>query len=99
MMFFRILVALLALPWTLLTGAVRLAARLAKLPRLVRAKNADHVVCPDGHPNAVMGRWACKCGANYLGHAFGPCPVCGAPAGWLRCETCGLAIRSPWKEN
>lgn len=95
----RILLTLLAAPWILLAGAARLALRAAGLPRRLRAMASDSIRCPDGHANPLMQRWSCRCGAAYLGHAFGPCPICGAVAGWIRCERCGLAIRSPWKDR
>ncbi len=90
---------LLVLPWTLLVAGVRLTANLLGLPARLRSMTAGTLVCPAHHPNALMGRWTCACGATYLGHVFGPCPVCGMPAGWVKCERCGLAIRSPWKDD
>lgn len=95
----RAILFLLALPWTLVHWAVRACLRLYRLPRRLRAMKADELPCPDGHPNPVMGRWTCGCGATYAGHAFGPCPVCHQPAGWMSCGRCGLALRSPWKED
>lgn len=96
-MIVRALLFLLTAPWMVLVALARGALGLARLPGQLRARSADHLLCPDGHPNPVLGRWTCRCGAAYLGHAFAPCPVCGLPAGWVRCEVCGLAIRSPWK--
>jgi hypothetical protein len=81
-----------------LLRAALAAVSLLRLPGRLRAMHAAVLECPAGHPNPVMGRWTCGCGATYLGHAFGPCPICGLPAGWVDCERCGLAIRSPWKE-
>lgn len=98
-MLVRVVVFLLTAPWIVLAAVVRAVVGLVRLPRRIQARSADQLFCPDGHSNPVMGRWSCRCGANYLGHAFGPCPVCGFPAGWIRCEVCGLAIRSPWKAN
>jgi hypothetical protein len=95
----RLLTAVLALPWTLAIGAVRLLITVVTFPWRVRARAAVTIDCPAGHPNTLMGRWSCSCGAAYMGHVFGPCPICGMPAGWMRCEVCGLAIRSPWKDE
>lgn len=97
MLVLRIVAALLALPWTIAFALVRLVTSILWLPRKLRAKSSNVIRCQSGHPNPVMGRWTCGCGAVYLGHAFGPCPICGLPAGWVRCEVCGLALKSPWK--
>lgn len=56
----------------------------------------DELRCPAGHLNAVVGRWECRCGNAYLGHAFAPCGNCGAVAGWIQCEQCELGVRSPF---
>lgn len=64
------------------------------ISRLRRAA-ADELVCPGGHANRVDGRWECRCGYIYVGHAFAPCANCGAVAGWFPCERCGLSVRSP----
>lgn len=95
----RFLAGALALPWTIAFAVMRLTVAILRWPRVHRAKSASVICCPSGHPNPVMGRWTCSCGAAYLGHAFGPCPICGMPAGWMRCEVCGLALRSPWKDD
>lgn len=98
-MLLRIILVLLAGPWIIAAVFVRACFALVRLPGRLGAGVAVSVGCPVGHPNALHGRWTCGCGAMYLGHAFAPCPVCGLPAGWMRCETCGLAIRSPWKDG
>ena len=98
-MLVRVLIVAVTAPWIIIVGALRLVVGLVRLPWKLRAITNDRLVCPDGHPNSVMGRWSCRCGADYLGHVFGPCPVCGMPAGWVKCERCGLAIRSPWKDD
>lgn len=98
-MFLRALLVLLAAPWAMCWGAWRGLVHLVHLPRRLRAMGAGTLTCPSGHVNSVMGRWTCSCGAVYLGHAFGPCPVCGMPAGWISCARCGLTIRSPWTDG
>lgn len=98
-MFWKLLVGIVTLPGMILAGFVRLLVALLSLPWQLRAKTAATLRCPGGHSNPVMGRWNCTCGATYAGHAFAPCPVCRLPAGWMRCEACGLAIRSPWKNE
>lgn len=95
----KLLVGLVALPWTILVGVVRLLLALIQIPWRWHQRSANTLSCPSGHRNAVLGRWTCACGAAYLGHAFGKCPVCRMPAGWMRCEQCGLAIRSPWRNE
>lgn len=99
MLALRIVIALIALPATLTVAVVRALVWVIRWPRRVRLRAAATLICPSGHPNPVMGRWTCGCGAAYLGHAFANCPICGMPAGWLRCATCGLAIPSPWKDE
>lgn len=99
MLIVRLIAILLALPWTIAFALWRGVVALVRFPGAFRAKRAEVLPCPAGHTNQVFGRWTCGCGAAYLGHAFGPCPVCGMPAGWVRCEVCGLALRSPWKES
>lgn len=98
-MLLKALLAILTAPWVLLWSGLRMIATTIGLPGRFQAMNADTLFCPDGHPNPLMGRWTCNCGANYIGHAFAPCSICGMPAGWVRCESCSLAIRSPWKAS
>mgnify|MGYP000907691071 CR=1 FL=1 len=99
MLVLRILAVTLALPWMVVVAVGRFVLAALKLPWQLRAKSADVLLCGAGHANPTHGRWTCGCGAVYLGHAFAPCPICGMPAGWVKCETCGLAIRSPWKDS
>lgn len=61
--------------------------------RLCRA-TTDELACPAGHMNGVDGRWECRCGYVYVGHAFESCRNCGQVAGWFPCERCGLGVRS-----
>lgn len=61
----------------------------------LRRATADELACPAGHANRVDGRWECRCGYVYVGHAFAPCANCGAVAGWFPCDRCGLGVRSP----
>ncbi len=93
----QLLLWVLVAPWVLLVAVVRFVFALLRFPGRVAVRLGDTLPCPVGHPNPLQGRWTCSCGANYLGHAFAPCPICNLPAGFIRCETCGLAIRSPWK--
>jgi hypothetical protein len=95
----RLLLFCVTLPWVITFALLRLLIALLRWPSRYRARNADVLRCAAGHPNNVMGRWTCSCGATYLGHVFGPCPICGMSAGWVRCERCDLAIRSPWKDS
>ncbi len=99
MLVVRVVLFSLALPWVLVVAAWRFIVAVLRLPWQLQAKSADMLLCPAGHPNPTHGRWTCSCSAVYLGHMFAPCPICGMPAGWVRCEVCGLAIRSPWKDS
>jgi hypothetical protein len=77
---------------TLLRGAVELAARATRARRAL----ATTLYCPNGHPNPTTGRFACaRCHAAYHGWV-GRCALCGAGAGWIECERCGVGIRLPW---
>lgn len=89
-------VRLLEAPYGVALAVVRLLRLVAQGPRairLARAALADARTCPAGHVNRVEGRWGCRCGAQFVGHALGPCPVCGAVAGWFPCVQCGLAVK------
>ena len=56
------------------------------------------ITCPHGHPNDATGRFEClECKAVYLGWV-GRCPVCGAGASYIACDTCGVAIPLPWED-
>lgn len=68
--------------------------RLGRWALRVGRATADELVCPAGHVNRVDGRWECRCGYVYVGHAFEPCRNCGQVAGWFPCERCGLGVRS-----
>lgn len=57
----------------------------------------DAVFCQNGHRNETIGRWACAgCKAEYHGWV-GACELCRAGAGWIRCSTCHIGIRLPWR--
>ena len=73
---------------------LKLVAHGPRAIRLARVALADVRTCPAGHVNRVEGRWGCRCGAQFVGHAFAPCRVCGSVAGWFPCADCGLAVRS-----
>lgn len=97
--------ALLAAAWPFLAalGAIVTAAGAwrfaAKLLRATRARRSE-LVCPRGHANDVIGRWACdRCGGEFLGWV-GACEICGdESADWVSCERCALAITLPWKSR
>jgi hypothetical protein len=53
-------------------------------------------VCPRGHRLENYGVWSCsRCQARFEGHAFDPCPTCGARARYISCPTCRLAVHDP----
>jgi hypothetical protein len=63
--------------------------------RVLRAFRRE-LRCPRGHAVPVYGVYACgRCGAEYEGAAFAPCPSCGALARYVPCPRCGLAVRDP----
>lgn len=91
------LLYLLAAPWFLLWAITVVVGRALTLVRRVRALPlalSDEVACVAGHRNSLLGRWECRCGYVYLGHAFAPCPGCRQRAGWIECERCGVGVRS-----
>lgn len=89
------LLALLALPVTLIVDAVVLFVRSVRVAGYVQA---TEVVCPRGHVVRVRGHsalWTCgSCGYGYLGSGFAPCPRCRAVAGFVQCS-CGASVRNP----
>lgn len=95
----RTVLLVLAAPWWVLWGFWRVGRGLAIALRAVwtlPSALSDHVPCPACRErNALLGRWQCKCGFVYLGHAFAPCPSCSAVAGWIECVRCGAGIRPP----
>lgn len=95
----KVLLGVVIAPFALIGAVVRGGVGIIRWLRRLVAGARITIVCPVGHPNRLEGRWSCGCGASYLGHAFGPCPICGLPAGFVSCERCGLAIRSPWKTS
>lgn len=88
----RALLCVLAAPWFALWALWRSAR---KASRFVRAVKTDVVHCADGHTNDIVGRWACKCGYEFVGRAFAACGNCGQAAGWIECERCSLGIPDP----
>lgn len=93
-----IALAVLEAPAWIAYGVFTIIAAPARVARwIVRLRRAtsDRLTCPAGHPNRVDGRWECRCGYVYVGHAFAPCANCGSVAGWFPCECCGLGVRSP----
>lgn len=95
----RIVLLVLASPLLAVYGLVvlgRWVVGLAHGARGARLALASSLTCPHGHVNATVGRWACAhCHATYQGWV-GRCEVCGASAGWIACEVCGVGITLPW---
>ncbi len=83
-------------------GLIVIVVALVRLPRLVKrvaAILAPTLPCAHGHPNAVLGRWAClSCGSTYHGWV-GQCPICGAGALGFECSRCGVTIALPWEDG
>lgn len=84
--------ALLALPVALLIDAV-VALVHGQWERSIAS--ADVAVCPGGHEVGLMGAWDCpRCRLVFEGHAFLPCPHCGAQAQAIGCP-CGRVVVNP----
>lgn len=67
---------------------------LRRKRRIRRALSASVVRCPRGHRVQLEeGTWTCTCKFVFAGHAWTPCPSCGA-VGAITCP-CGLTIPSP----
>lgn len=90
-------------PYYFVVGSVELVKTLLRvLGRgtrqllLLPAGMRDTITCPHGHENDARGRFECAdCKSIYLGWV-GKCPVCGAGASYIACDTCGCAIALPW---
>ena len=78
--------------WLGIVGLARLLGAVLRIRRLLQTSTR----CPRGHRVELFGTFRCpRCKAAREGHAFDPCPHCGARASYLECERCGLAVRSP----
>lgn len=95
----RILLLFLASPLLAIHGLLVLGRWVVGLVHGVHGAQialALNLNCPHGHSNATIGRWTCAhCHATYLGWV-GRCEICGAGAGWIACEVCGVGIVLPW---
>lgn len=95
-----VLVACLIAPYVALALVFHVARKWRGSMRLIplaRLATASHLRCPRGHASALHGIWECRgCGGLFAGYAFGRCAVCGAGAGHVACEHCGLAVRNPF---
>lgn len=93
---------ILLLPFHALYGlyvAIRAACAAPNRIRGTLAACAPTVRCPSGHENSTIGRYECgACRAVYHGWV-GRCGLCGAPAGWMPCDHCGVAIALPWERR
>lgn len=80
------------LPWQVVRGMFLVVVTMVRFARPPRTN--DNTVCPIGHANNLLGAWRCMCGFEFAGHGLRtPCPNCGAGAGWVACERCGLGVR------
>lgn len=95
----RVLGAVLLSPLFAVYGLVLLGRAMIEFGRSVRGLGgalSSSIRCANGHRNETVGRWHCNaCGATYHGWV-GRCELCGAGAGWVECERCGVGIRLPW---
>lgn len=98
----RIALAVLLFPLLVVYGVVVLVRDLFRVAGRIQGAAAGlspSLRCPNGHENAVTGRFECgTCRASYHGWV-GRCGVCGAGAGWLPCEICGVGIPLPWERR
>lgn len=79
--------------WLVYTSVMLMLRAMSGLNAVKRAAR-DSLPCPAGHDSALVGRWECRCGYVFVGHAFEPCGSCGEVAGWITCERCGLGVRA-----
>lgn len=90
----KLTLALLAcalLPVTVVLDAAGWARRQSRIRGALSARVAR---CPRGHRVEIGdGTWTCSCKYVFAGHAWSPCPSCGA-VGAISCP-CGLTIPSP----
>lgn len=95
----RLLGAILLSPLYALYGLVLIGRSILGVGRAARGARAAlsaTLVCPSGHHSQAVGRWRCAaCGGVYHGWV-GRCGVCGAGAGTMTCDQCGVTIRLPW---
>lgn len=94
-------VALLSPVYALVGGyeVMRLVAGSARGVLKLPAAMKDTITCPHGHVNDARGRFEClDCKAVYLGWV-GRCPVCGAGASYVACDTCAVSIPLPWERG
>jgi len=87
-------------PFFVVRGLVALARASLSVKRAARgfrAGLAKELICPNGHPNSVIGRWDCgSCKGVYIGWV-GRCTVCAAGASWFPCSACGVSIVLLWE--
>lgn len=94
----KLALALLACALFPITVGIDAVGWMARWWQLRSALGSEHVRCPRGHVVEVAhGSWTCGCGYVFQGHAFEPCPSCGALSA-ISCP-CGLTIPSPLTEE
>ncbi|MCC6350252.1 MAG: hypothetical protein IT347_11760 [Candidatus Eisenbacteria bacterium] len=87
-----------AVAWTFVTFVIGLRACVRGIQLAVRSPQVfrTETRCPRGHRVALHGTYACgRCGAQFEGGAFDPCPGCGALAHHVSCPRCGLSLLDP----
>jgi hypothetical protein len=83
---------LLVTLWLGLTACWQGARFVLRAPRIFTTS----LRCPRGHRVNVYGAFTCRrCRGSFEGHAFDPCPLCGARARFISCPRCGLAVKDP----
>ena len=87
--------ALVLLPFTLL---IDLACWGWHQWRFRQVLGQGETLCPAGHAVKLVGAFECAaCHFCWSGHAFEPCPVCGAQS-HVQCA-CGLTVQNPLVET
>jgi hypothetical protein len=68
--------------------------RTFKFLRRLVAALSPATRCPHGHRVEQYGRWRCGCRAVTDGWSW-RCRICGAFAGWVACDACGISVSNP----
>lgn len=70
-----------------------------KTAKVLKAATSKELICKNGCPPVPAdGTWTClSCKANRIGWVWKECPVCNVKPAYIACQSCGIAIVSPYK--